>query len=37
MVNVKTLPTGAYVTGEAFVEDKKISEAELVFSVKKDE
>lgn len=36
MVNVKTLPTGAYVTGEAFVEDKKISEAELVFSVKKD-
>jgi len=37
MVNVKTLPTGAYVSGEAFVEDKKISEAELVFSVKKDE
>ncbi len=30
-------PTGAYVTGEAFVDDKKISEAELVFSVKKDE
>ena len=36
VVNVKTLPTGAYVTGEAFVDDKKISEAELVFSVKKD-
>ena len=37
MINVKTLPTGAYVTGEAFVDDKKISEAELVFSVKKDD
>jgi len=36
MINVKTLPTGAYVSGEAFVDDKKISEAELVFSVKKD-
>ncbi len=32
--NVKSLPTGAYVSGEAFVGDKKISEAELVFSVK---
>jgi 3-hydroxyacyl-[acyl-carrier-protein] dehydratase len=32
--NVKILPTGAYVSGEAFVDDKKISEAELVFSVK---
>ncbi len=32
--NVKTLPTGAYVSGEAFVEDRKIAEAELVFSVK---
>jgi 3-hydroxyacyl-[acyl-carrier-protein] dehydratase len=32
--NVKSLPNGAYVTGEAFVDDKKISEAELVFSVK---
>lgn len=31
--NVKSLPTGAYVSGEAFVEDKKIAEAELVFSV----
>jgi 3-hydroxyacyl-[acyl-carrier-protein] dehydratase len=32
--NVKSLPTGAYVSGEAFVGDKKVSEAELVFSVK---
>ena len=32
--NVKALPTGSYVSGEAFVDDKKISEAELVFSVK---
>jgi len=32
--NVKSLPNGAYVSGEAFVEDKKIAEAELVFSVK---
>jgi 3-hydroxyacyl-[acyl-carrier-protein] dehydratase len=32
--NVKSLPTGAYVSGEAFVDDKKISEAELVFIVK---
>ncbi len=32
--NVKSLPTGAFVSGEAFVEDKKIAEAELVFSVK---
>ena len=32
--NVKSLPTGAYVSGEAFVEDRKIAEAELVFSVK---
>ncbi len=32
--NVKSLPTGAYVSGEAFVGDKKIAEAELVFSVK---
>ena len=36
VVNVKTLPSGAYVTGEAFVEDKKISEAELVFSMKNE-
>jgi 3-hydroxyacyl-[acyl-carrier-protein] dehydratase len=34
VVSVKNLPTGAYVSGEAFVEDKKVSEAELVFSVK---
>jgi 3-hydroxyacyl-[acyl-carrier-protein] dehydratase len=33
-VNVKSLPTGAYVSAEAFVEEKKVSEAELVFSVK---
>jgi 3-hydroxyacyl-[acyl-carrier-protein] dehydratase len=32
--NVKSLPTGAFVSGEAFVEGRKISEAELVFSVK---
>jgi 3-hydroxyacyl-[acyl-carrier-protein] dehydratase len=32
--NVKSLPTGAYVSGEATVDDKKVSEAELVFSVK---
>jgi 3-hydroxymyristoyl/3-hydroxydecanoyl-(acyl carrier protein) dehydratase len=32
--NVKSLPNGAFVTGEVFVDDKKISEAELVFSVK---
>jgi 3-hydroxyacyl-[acyl-carrier-protein] dehydratase len=34
--NVKTLPTGAYVSGEAFVDGKKISEGELVFSVKNE-
>lgn len=34
VVNVKKLTTGAYVSGEAFVEEKKVSEAELVFSVK---
>ena len=34
VVNVKSLPTGAYVSGEVFVDDKKIAEAELVFSVK---
>jgi beta-hydroxyacyl-ACP dehydratase FabZ len=32
--SVKSLPTGAYVSGEAFVGDTKIAEAELVFSVK---
>jgi len=34
--NVKSLPTGAYVSGEAFVDGKKITEAELVFSVKNE-
>jgi 3-hydroxyacyl-[acyl-carrier-protein] dehydratase len=34
--NVKTLPTSAFVSGEAFVDDKKIAEAELVFSVKNE-
>ncbi len=34
VVNVKKLPTSAYVSGEAFVEDKKVSEAELVFSLR---
>jgi 3-hydroxyacyl-[acyl-carrier-protein] dehydratase len=34
--NVKALPTGAYVSGEAFVDDKKITEAELVFSAKNE-
>ncbi len=34
--NVKSLPTGAFVSGEAFVDDKKITEAELVFSVKNE-
>ncbi len=36
VVNVKTLPTSAFVSGEAFVGDKKIAEAELVFSVKNE-
>ncbi len=34
--NVKSLPTGAYVSGGAFVGDTKIAEAELVFSVKNE-
>jgi 3-hydroxyacyl-[acyl-carrier-protein] dehydratase len=34
--NVKSLPTGAYVSGEAFVGDKKISVAELVFSIRNE-
>jgi 3-hydroxyacyl-[acyl-carrier-protein] dehydratase len=34
VVNVKTLPTGAFVSGEVFVEERKIVESELVFSVK---
>ncbi len=32
--NVKSLPKGAYVSGEVFVGNIKISEAELVFSVR---
>jgi 3-hydroxyacyl-[acyl-carrier-protein] dehydratase len=35
--NVKALPQGAFVSGEAFVGDRKVSEAELVFSVRHDE
>ena len=34
-VTVKTLPAVAYVTAEASVDDRKVSEAELVFSVQK--
>lgn len=34
VINVKTLPNGSYVSAEAFVDDKKVSEADLVFSVK---
>ena len=34
--NVKSLPSGAYVSGEAFVDDEKVAEAELVFSVKNE-
>jgi 3-hydroxyacyl-[acyl-carrier-protein] dehydratase len=34
VINVKSLPNGAYVSGEVFVDDRKITEAELVFSVK---
>ncbi|HXX58878.1 MAG TPA: 3-hydroxyacyl-ACP dehydratase FabZ [Thermodesulfovibrionales bacterium] len=34
VVNVKSLPTGAYVSAEASVDGKKVSEADLVFSVK---
>lgn len=34
--NVKSLPSGAYISGEAFVDDVKVSEAELVFSVKNE-
>ncbi len=35
-VNVKSLPTGAYVSAEARVADQKVSEAELVFSVRNE-
>jgi 3-hydroxyacyl-[acyl-carrier-protein] dehydratase len=34
VVNVKSLPSGSFVSAEAFVDDTKISEADLVFSVK---
>jgi 3-hydroxyacyl-[acyl-carrier-protein] dehydratase len=34
--SIKSLPTGAYVSGTAFVGDKKVTEADLVFSVKHD-
>ncbi len=35
-VNVKSLPNGAFVSADAFVDDKKVSEAELVFSVRNE-
>jgi 3-hydroxyacyl-[acyl-carrier-protein] dehydratase len=34
VINVKYLPTAAYVSGEAFVSDKRVAEADLVFSAK---
>jgi 3-hydroxyacyl-[acyl-carrier-protein] dehydratase len=34
VINVKSLPSVSYVSAEAFVEEKKIAEADLVFSVK---
>jgi 3-hydroxyacyl-[acyl-carrier-protein] dehydratase len=34
--NTKSLPTGAFVTAVATVEGKKVSEADLVFSVQHD-
>jgi 3-hydroxyacyl-[acyl-carrier-protein] dehydratase len=36
VVNVKSLSTGAFVEAEASVNGKKVSEAELVFSVKNE-
>jgi len=36
VVNIKSLPNVIYVSGEAFVEDKKVSEAELAFSIKNE-
>ncbi len=36
VINVKSLPSGAFVTAEASVDDRKVSEAELVFSVKNE-
>jgi len=35
-VTIKSLPASGYVSAEAFVDDKKVSEAELVFSVKEE-
>lgn len=34
VMNVKSMPNGAYVSAEAFVDEKKIAEADMVFSVK---
>jgi 3-hydroxyacyl-[acyl-carrier-protein] dehydratase len=34
VINVKSLPTGAYVSGEVSVGDNKVAEADLVFSLK---
>jgi 3-hydroxyacyl-[acyl-carrier-protein] dehydratase len=34
MESAKTLPMGAYVSGAAYVEGRKVTEADLVFSVK---
>ena len=34
VTNIKSLPNGSYVSAEAFVDDRKIAEADLVFSVK---
>jgi 3-hydroxyacyl-[acyl-carrier-protein] dehydratase len=36
VVSVKSMPNLAYVSAEAFVDDKKISEAELAFSAKNE-
>jgi 3-hydroxyacyl-[acyl-carrier-protein] dehydratase len=36
VVNVKSMPAGAYVSGQAFVDDKKVAEADLVFSAKNE-
>ncbi len=35
--SVKILPTGAFVSGEVFVDGKKTAEAELVFSIREEE
>ncbi len=37
VASVKTLPTGAFVSGEALVEGRKVAEADLVFSVKHEQ